>query len=210
MYFEPRHLYLSSYFLSFSTDCLHWLWSLAEGTQLNFRSDMERHKGSVRGLPPSVFLPIRSPWVNCPLFYNSISRDHRAKQWKIHSTMFPHQQCLLSDLHLSFTNSYEYGRWIWANFWGYAKFNNRQACQPWNCLHRQSMDKFGLVGGTLIPEKIPWPLFYVLGRKDQVNAIITTSIKENGGLLSAIIPFWTSIIIHHLFRLPSSHHRTPP
>lgn len=78
----------------------------------------------------------------------------------------------------SFSDSYEYGRWIWASFWGYAKLNKRQACQPWNCLYRRSMDKFGLVGGTLIPEKISWPLFYVLGHKDQVNAIITTSIKE--------------------------------
>ena len=144
-------------FLSLSVDScierLHRLWSLAEGRQLSFGSGMERDKGSVGWLPPSVFLPIRAPWADCPLFHNSISRDHAAKQWKIHYTMFPHQRCLLFDLHLSCSDSHEYGRWIRANIWGYAKFNKRRACQAWNRLYRGSMDKFGLVGGTFIPGK---------------------------------------------------------
>lgn len=101
-------------FLSRSVDSceerLHRLWSLAEGRQLSFESGMERDKGSMRWLPPSVFLPVSAPWADCPLFHNSISRDYAAKQWKIHSTMFPHQRCLLSDLHLSFSDSHEYGR----------------------------------------------------------------------------------------------------
>lgn len=165
-YLSPFHVFqpptsLFAFFFSFPLpECsceerLHRLWSLAEGRQLSFGSGIERDKGSMRWLPPSVFLPIRAPWADCPLFHNSISRDYTAKHWKIHCTMFPHQRCLLSDLHLGFTDSHEYGRWIWANFWGYAKFNKRQACQPWNRLYRGSMDKFGLVGGTFIPGIFP-------------------------------------------------------
>lgn len=115
-------LFLPFPFLSLSVDScedsLHRLRSLAEGRQLSFGSGMERDKGIMRWFPPSVFLPIRAPWADCPLFHNSISRDYAAKQWKIHSTMFPHQRCLLVDLHLCFSDLHQYGRWIWANFWG--------------------------------------------------------------------------------------------
>lgn len=120
--FICNHLFLPFPFLSLSVDScedsLHRLRSLAEGRQLSFGSGMERDKGIMRWFPPSVFLPIRAPWADCPLFHNSISRDYAAKQWKIHSTMFPHQRCLLVDLHLCFSDLHQYGRWIWANFWG--------------------------------------------------------------------------------------------
>lgn len=116
-YFSPLHLYLQPFSFPLpecrqlrGEERLHRLWSLAEGRQLSFGSGMERDKGSMRWLPPSVFLPFRAPWAVCPLFHNSISRDYAAKQWKIYSTMFPHQRCLLSDLHLSFSDSHEYGR----------------------------------------------------------------------------------------------------
>lgn len=160
MYFSTSHLYLTPFFSSHPVltqgvdscdERLHRLWSLVAIRQLSFGT----LRLCRRWLPPSVFLPVRAPWADCPLFCNSISRDYAAKQWKIHSIMFPRQGCLLSDLCLSFSESHEYRRWIWAIFWGYAKSNKRQACQPWNRLYRRSMDKFGLVGGTFISGKFP-------------------------------------------------------
>lgn len=138
-------LYLSSSSLSFFSKCRQLHWASPQTVVSGRRQTIEfwkwhgtRQRECGVASSPFVFLPIRAAWADCSLFHNSISRDHAAKQWKIHYTVFPHQQCLLSDLHLSFSNSHEYGIWIWANIWGYAKSNKRLICQPWNRLYRGS------------------------------------------------------------------------
>lgn len=155
---------------------IHKVWSLAEDRQLSIVAWSET-KGASGVLPLSSTLSGLHGWIaHC--FTTALAQTTQQNSGKSNPQCF-----LIRNVFFLTSNSHDYGRWIRANFWGYAKFNKRQPCQPWNRIFRASGDKFGLVGGTLIPGKNSWPLFYVLGHKDQVNAIIITSIKENSGLL---------------------------
>lgn len=200
MYYLPfPYLFVSFFFISSSLPECRQMRGVSPNTVVSGRRQTiefwKWHGTRQRWLPPSVFRPIRTPWADCPLFQNSISRNHAAKQWKIHSTMFPHQ-CLMSSLwppppvlltHMNMEDEYRPTSEVTPNSTRDRLVNHEIA--------------FTEVAGTnldwleaLYPWEISWPLFYVRGHKDQAKCYHN---KQYKGKWRCIILFNSSLDIYH-------------
>lgn len=145
---------------------------------------MERDMGALGGFLPLSSSPSRLRWPIAHSFMTALAEA--AKQWKIQSTMFPHQRCFLFDLHLSFTDSHEYGRWIWANFEVPPSstrdrlVNHEMAFTEGVWTHLDWLKALSSLGNFLT-------FILCLGHKDQVKCYHNNRVKGN----------WWSIILHN-------------
>lgn len=126
-------------------------------------------KGKLRWLPPSVFLPIKSPCVACPLFHNSISRDDTAKT--VENPLHHVSSSAMSSLWPPLL--FQWLTWTWKMNMGQClRLCQIQQETGLSTMKSSSQSDYGQIWigeSHFHPWEISWPLFYVLGHKDQVK-----------------------------------------